>query len=135
MNPEETALLVVDAQEKLLAVVPGAERVVWNIRRLLDAAAVLGVPCAATEQYPEKLGPTAAVLAERLGEAAGKLAFSGGCCGSISGHGRPTASIACLCAASRRTSASMQTALDLLGVGLSGVRGGRRGDHAASDRP
>lgn len=83
MNPEETALLVVDAQEKLLAVVPGAERVVWNIRRLLDAAAVLGVPSAATEQYPEKLGPTAAVLAERLGSTESKLAFSGACCGTF----------------------------------------------------
>jgi nicotinamidase-related amidase len=81
MNADETALLVVDAQEKLLAVVPGSARVVWNIRRLLDAAAVLGVPRAATEQYPEKLGPTAAVLAERIESTESKLAFSGAGCG------------------------------------------------------
>ncbi len=66
MNATDTGLLVVDAQEKLLAVVPGAERIVWNIRRLLDAAKLLGVPRAATEQYPEKLGPTPAELLERL---------------------------------------------------------------------
>lgn len=80
MNPEQTALLVVDAQEKLLAVVPGSERIVWNIRRLLDAAAVLGVATAATEQYPEGLGPTAAVLAKRLQQPISKLSFSGAAC-------------------------------------------------------
>ena len=36
MNREDSALLVIDAQEKLLSVVPGRERIVWNIRRLLD---------------------------------------------------------------------------------------------------
>jgi nicotinamidase-related amidase len=80
MNATDTGLLVVDAQEKLLAVVPGAKRVVWNCRRLLDAAAALGVPTAATEQYPEKLGPLAAELRERLGPAVAKLAFSGAGC-------------------------------------------------------
>ena len=56
MNPEDTGLLVVDAQEKLLAVIPDRARLEWNIRRLVDAARALGVPMAATEQYPEKLG-------------------------------------------------------------------------------
>lgn len=83
MGREDSALLVIDAQEKLLAVVPGATRLRWNIRRLLDAAAILGVPAAATEQYPEKLGPTAPELRERLAEAPRKLAFSAGECGEI----------------------------------------------------
>jgi len=39
MNREDSALLVVDAQEKLLSVVPDEIGLVWNIRRLLDAAA------------------------------------------------------------------------------------------------
>jgi nicotinamidase-related amidase len=82
MNVGDTGLLVVDAQEKLLAVVPDAARIAWNCRRLLDAAAVLGVPRAATEQYPEKLGPTAAELRERLDPPPiAKLAFSGAGCG------------------------------------------------------
>src|SRR3990172_4201324 len=76
MNREDSALLVVDAQEKLLALIPGRERIVWNIRRLLDAAAALGVPIAGTEQYPEKLGATVPVLKERIGRAPDKLAFS-----------------------------------------------------------
>ncbi len=81
MNATDTGLLVVDAQVKLLAVVPGAERIVWNIRRLLDAATVLGVPRAATEQYPEKLGPTSPELLKRLGAPVAKLVFSGAACG------------------------------------------------------
>src|SRR3990170_1750108 len=81
MNANETGLLVVDSQEKLLAVVPGAARIVWNIRRLLDAAKVLDVPTAATEQYPEKLGPTAAELRKRLDAPIAKLTFSGAACG------------------------------------------------------
>jgi nicotinamidase-related amidase len=81
MNATDTGLLVVDAQEKFLAVVPGAKRIVWNIRRLLDTAKLLGVPRAATEQYPEKLGPTAAELLERLDKPVAKLTFSGAACG------------------------------------------------------
>jgi nicotinamidase-related amidase len=80
MNASDTGLLVVDAQEKLLAVVPAAERIVWNIRRLLDAAKLLGVPRAATEQYPEKLGPTPPELLERLDAPVAKLTFSGATC-------------------------------------------------------
>lgn len=117
MNPEETALLVVDAQEKLLAVVPGADRVVWNIRRLLDAAKVLGVPSAATEQYPEKLGPTAAVLAERLAERPAKMAFSGGCCGSIYGQWQADGIYRVLVCGIETHVCIQQTALDLSAAG------------------
>jgi nicotinamidase-related amidase len=80
MSANESALLVVDAQEKLLNVVPGRKQIEWNIRRLLDAAAILEVPTAATEQYPEKLGRFPAALAERLHEPTSKLAFSGAAC-------------------------------------------------------
>jgi nicotinamidase-related amidase len=76
MNREDTALLVVDAQEKLLPAVPESARVVWNIRRLLDAAKALGMPVAATEQYPEKLGQLAPEIRQRLDSISSKLAFS-----------------------------------------------------------
>ncbi len=84
MNPTDTGLLVVDVQDRLLALQPEGERIVWNIRRLLDGAKILGIHSAATEQYPEKLGPTAAILAERLETpAVTKLAFSCADCYSI----------------------------------------------------
>ncbi len=73
MSRGDTALLVVDVQEKLLPAIAGGPRIVWNIRRLLDAAKILGLPVAATEQYPKGLGPTVAELAERLGALPSKL--------------------------------------------------------------
>ena len=83
MNAADTALLVVDLQDRILGAIADAKRVVWNTRRLVDGAGLLGVPAAATEQYPEKLGPTAPVVAKRLAavgvaEPLAKLAFSCG---------------------------------------------------------
>jgi nicotinamidase-related amidase len=83
MSATDTALLVVDVQGKLVTLVPGHERLVWNIGRLLDGAKILGVPFAATEQYPKGLGPTVPELATRLGGAEAKMAFSCGECGGL----------------------------------------------------
>lgn len=83
MNPNETGLLVVDVQQKLLEVIPRRDEVVWNVRRLLDAAATLGVATAATEQYPDKLSATVSELKERLGKIPDKLSFSACACSSI----------------------------------------------------
>ena len=80
MSAADTTLLVVDVQEKLIRLIAGHQRLVWNIRRLLDAAAALTLPALATEQYPQGLGGTVAELAGRLGPIPGKTSFS--CCGS-----------------------------------------------------
>jgi nicotinamidase-related amidase len=86
MTPGDTALLVLDMQEKLLPAVGGGKRVAWNVRRLLDGAKILGLTIVGTEQYPQGLGPTVPELAERLGPLPSKLTFScGGCPGLISG--------------------------------------------------
>jgi nicotinamidase-related amidase len=83
MDAECSALLVVDAQQKLLEFIPGQAAIVWNIRRLLDAAAILGVPFSGTEQYPDKLSPTVPELKDRLGPLADKLAFSACVCSEV----------------------------------------------------
>src|SRR6476469_6138018 len=83
MGAEDSALLVVDAQVKLLEIIPGRARIVWNIRRLLDAANALHVPIAATEQYPDRLSPTVPELRERISRAPNKMCFSAGVCGEI----------------------------------------------------
>jgi len=80
MSRSDSGLLVVDVQEKLMRLVAGQRRIIWNIRRLIDGAQILGLPVGATEQYPKGLGPTVMELASRLGPIADKVAFScGGC--------------------------------------------------------
>ncbi len=76
--PRESAVLVVDVQEKLMARIPGADELIRNSVFLLDAAKILEVEVAATEQYPKGLGPTVAPLAQRVPARPEKLGFS--CC-------------------------------------------------------
>jgi nicotinamidase-related amidase len=76
MSRDDTGLLVVDVQEKLISLVPEHERIIWNIRRLIDGASLFKIPVLATEQYPKKLGGTAPELASRLPRIAEKTAFS-----------------------------------------------------------
>ncbi len=83
MSAADTGLLVVDVQEKLVPAITGADRVVFNVRRLIDGAEVLGLPVVATEQYPRGLGPTVPELAQRLGNVPSKLTFSCGGCPEI----------------------------------------------------
>src|SRR5215471_18517452 len=78
MSPSDTALLVIDVQEKLVPRIPGAEAMVRNIAFLIDGARLLGLPVLATEQYPRGLGPTVPALRERLPERPDKVGFS--CC-------------------------------------------------------
>lgn len=83
MSRDDTALLVVDVQEKLLPAIPHRDLLVWNIRRLIDGAHLLGLPTMATEQYPQGLGKTSPVLAERLGTIPAKVTFSCRDCASL----------------------------------------------------
>jgi nicotinamidase-related amidase len=83
MSRDDTGLLVVDVQGKLVTMIPEHRRIIWNIRRLIDAAKILGLPIAATEQYPQGLGPTTPELANLLGSIPSKLAFSCGECGEV----------------------------------------------------
>ncbi len=78
MSGDDTALLVIDVQDKLLPLIPNHAAMVRNIAFLIDAARLLQIPVTATEQYPKGLGPTTAELARRLPERPDKTAFS--CC-------------------------------------------------------
>ncbi|MBZ5728654.1 MAG: isochorismatase family protein [Acidobacteriia bacterium] len=64
----DSVLAIIDVQERLAAAMPPIARaaVFANARILLAAAARLGIPVLATEQYPKGLGSTAAELAEML---------------------------------------------------------------------
>jgi nicotinamidase-related amidase len=66
MSPADTALLVIDVQEKLLPKIHAAAAVERNIGFLIDAARLLEVPVFATEQYPKGLGATVPEIGQRL---------------------------------------------------------------------
>ena len=83
MSRTDTGLLVVDVQSRLIEHIQGHRTVVWNIRRLIDGAKALGLPVAATEQYPKGLGKTVEELQGLLGEIPSKMTFSCRSCGGI----------------------------------------------------
>jgi nicotinamidase-related amidase len=117
MCRDDTALLVVDVQEKLIGLVPGHRRIVWNIRRLLNAAHVLGVPVAGTEQYPQGLGPTVRELADKMGDRPAKVAFSCAACGEIFQRWQESRITRVLVAGIESHVCIQQTVLDLLAAG------------------
>ncbi len=58
MEAKNSALLMVDIQERLMPSIAGGEVVLRNAVRLLTAAKVLNLPLLVTEQYPKGIGPT-----------------------------------------------------------------------------
>lgn len=119
MSRHDTGLLVVDVQEKLLPAIFRSAEVLWNTRRLVDAAHILDIPIAATEQYPRGLGPTVAQLAERLGDIPDKLTFSCRSCGDVFRAFSEQAVRKLLVAGIEAHVCVQQTVLDLLGEGFS----------------
>lgn len=76
LSRRDSRLLIVDVQERLTPLIPVADAMIANCRRLIQAAEILGVPVHATEQYPRGLGKTVPQLAELLGELPAKQLFS-----------------------------------------------------------
>jgi len=76
MHPARTLLLVIDVQQRLVAGQPHAPRVLWNCRRLIEGATATGVALGASEQVPDKLGPTDPSLAAMLPSPIIKSVFS-----------------------------------------------------------
>jgi nicotinamidase-related amidase len=88
-----SSLLVIDLQHKLLPAIDGGAAVIEHAVWLIRLAQRLGVPVAASEQYPEGLGPTVAAVRDLLPDQAigGKLHFScvrAGCLAGLPGSER-----------------------------------------------
>jgi nicotinamidase-related amidase len=62
LTADASALLLIDMQERLVPAIDGGKEMVANAARLGTAAGLLDVPVCATEQAPDKLGPTLAEL-------------------------------------------------------------------------
>ncbi len=71
LRPDELYLMVIDPQEKLMAVIHEAERVTKNISLLLRLAETFKLPVIPTTQYVKGLGP----YVEPLRELAQKYEF------------------------------------------------------------
>lgn len=118
MSRHDTALLVVDVQTRLLPAMTRPQRLVWNVRRLIQGAQTLGVAVAATEQYPRGLGETVGELKELLGEIPDKLMFSCRECSEIFTQWRDRGIYKVLVAGIEAHVCLQQTVLDLLAEGF-----------------
>src|SRR5437764_3549983 len=116
MSAADTGLLVIDVQEKLLAKIPDANRLVRNVAFLVDGARLLDMPVQCTEQYPRGLGPTVPELAQRLPERPDKVAFSSCAVPAVVEHFRRAARPKVVLAGIETHVCVLHTALDLLAL-------------------
>ncbi|HOZ45757.1 MAG TPA: isochorismatase family protein [Candidatus Hydrogenedentes bacterium] len=81
MNREETALVVIDFQEKLLPRIFNADTIVEEAIRLIRFAHLTRIPLILTEQYPNGLGRTVSPVADAVGTISPIEKTSFGCFG------------------------------------------------------
>ncbi|MCA9018023.1 MAG: isochorismatase family protein [Planctomycetaceae bacterium] len=67
---------MVDVQEKLVPVIPVADKLIHRIQQLIHATTLFQIPLSCTEQYPKGLGHTVPELAALLPAPSEKLRFS-----------------------------------------------------------
>ena len=117
LQPERTALVVVDVQEGFRKAIPDFERVAKATATLIEGAEAIGVPIVATEQYPKGLGDTAPEVAEHLPEDVDpleKIVFSAAEAEGFDLGGRDQALV---CGIETHVCVN-QTVIDLLGSGI-----------------
>ena len=82
LTPQNTAVVVIDVQEKLMNVMPRRAELLTSLQKLIGAARILKLPVLLTAQYPKGLGPVCSEITEATPGVTPieKTAFS--CCGS-----------------------------------------------------
>lgn len=68
LNLEDSLVLIIDVQEKLLNAVFNKEQVEKKSAIVAEAAKILGIPVVVTEQYPKGLGNTIPAVKNALAE-------------------------------------------------------------------
>tara|TARA_Y100000766_G_scaffold207542_1_gene179273 strand:- start:221 stop:829 length:609 start_codon:yes stop_codon:yes gene_type:complete len=63
---DETLLLIVDVQRKLINNIKGSQLLIFNIKKLIDTCNLLNVRIAITEQNPSKLGTTLESILDKM---------------------------------------------------------------------
>jgi nicotinamidase-related amidase len=69
----DTALLVVDVQERLIPTIVDADRIIHNCSILIRMAREMGIPAILTEQYVKGLGRTVDSLSEALADPSARI--------------------------------------------------------------
>jgi nicotinamidase-related amidase len=64
LSRENTGLVVVDVQTKLMSVMEQKKRVVDNLKKLIHLSKLFNIPVILTEQYPRMLGSTLSEIKE-----------------------------------------------------------------------
>jgi nicotinamidase-related amidase len=81
LSEEETALIMIDVQEKLLNVMYGKEALLENVQKITKSANALGIPIIWTEQNPKGIGPTVPEIKDFMpGHIHPVIKFSFSCC-------------------------------------------------------
>ena len=75
LNADDSQLLLIDYQEKLMPAIHGADQVLKNALRLAQVSKMLGLPVWGTEQNPEKLGANHAPIKELCKKTLSKMSF------------------------------------------------------------
>ena len=78
---DQSVLLVVDVQGKLASLMFEKEKILENIRLLIKAAKILGIPILWTEQAPDKIGKTVPEIAKHMRGYSPIVKSSFSCCG------------------------------------------------------
>ena len=68
LKVENTCLLVIDLQERLMPAISGKEDLLKNCAALIKGMKMLDVPILVTQQYTKGLGPTVPQIADALGD-------------------------------------------------------------------
>jgi nicotinamidase-related amidase len=78
LEPEKSALVVIDIQERMMPAIPARDEVIKNSVLLMKAANIMGVPVVATTQYLARIGPLLPEVQAELGsrDALDKVEFS-----------------------------------------------------------
>lgn len=75
MKSEQSVLLLIDVQEKLMPAITHGREVVSQCASLATIAGLLEIPVLATEQLPEKLGPNVESVKELCNQTLAKYHF------------------------------------------------------------
>ncbi len=68
LNIEDSILIIIDVQEKLIKATNKGDICAINTAKLLKAATILNIPSIITEQYPKGLGNTSPLIIQELSE-------------------------------------------------------------------